>query len=166
MKAPIEQAPARRIDGLRLIGLFKIAKAVLLLLTTYGIYKLLNVSMLDLLHEWVFSLTDSVERRLLVRGLDWLSGLGHARIASIVIVTSAYTVVLLTEGIGLWYRQRWAEWLTTLATASLIPFEIAKLFDSDSHHRWAVAGTLLVNIGIVAYLAYLLRRSRRAAPAG
>lgn len=151
----------RRIDGLRLIGLFKIGKAALLLATTYGIYKLLDASLLDKLHEWVYSLTDSVERRLLERGLDWISSLGHARIASIVVVTSIYTAVLLTEGLGLWYRQRWAEWLTTLATASLVPFEIVKLFDVHSHHRWAVAGTLVINISIVAYLVYILRKSRR-----
>jgi uncharacterized membrane protein (DUF2068 family) len=77
-------------------------------------------------------------------------------------VTSIYTAVLLTEGIGLWYRKRWAEWLTTLATASLIPFEIAKLFDTQSHHHWAVAGTLLINASIVAYLAHMLRRSSKA----
>jgi uncharacterized membrane protein (DUF2068 family) len=151
----------RRIDGLRLIGLFKIGKAALLLATTYGIYKLLDATLIDQLYEWVYSLTDSVERRLLERGLDWVSSLGHARIGSIVIVTSIYTAVLLTEGIGLWYRQRWAEWLTTLATASLIPFEIVKLFDTQSHHHWAVAGTLAINISIVAYLVHYLRKSRK-----
>jgi uncharacterized membrane protein (DUF2068 family) len=160
MQGDTQHGP-RRIDGLRLIGLFKIGKAVLLLATTYGIYKLLDASLLDKLHEWVYSLTDSVERRLLERGLDWISSLGHARIASIVVVTSIYTAVLLTEGIGLWYRQRWAEWLTTLATASLIPFEIMKFFDAESHHHWAVAGTLLINISIVAYLVHYLRKSRK-----
>lgn len=152
----------RRIDGLRLIGLFKIGKALLLLATTYGAYKLLDATLIEHLHDWIYSLTDNFERRLLTRGLEWITSLGHGGLASIVVVTSLYTVVLLTEGVGLWYRQRWAEWLTTLATSSLIPFEVVKLFDRQSHHHLAVAGTLLINLCIVAYLVTFLRRSRRA----
>jgi uncharacterized membrane protein (DUF2068 family) len=156
----------RRVDGLRLIGLFKIGKALLLLLTTYGVYRLLNPELIDRLHEWVYSLTDNLERRLLERGLDWVSSLSHAHISGIVVATSAYTLVLLTEGIGLWFRQRWAEWLTAIASSLLIPFEIWKALDPGSHHRIAVLATLAINIAIVAYLFTYLRRTHRAAPAG
>src|SRR5258705_5184033 len=110
-----------RFDGLRLIGLLKIGKALLLLATSYGLYRLLNPQLVENLQDWLTTLTDTFERRLLQRALDWLSSLGHGRIGSIVIVTGLYTAVLLTEGIGLWLRKTWAEWLTVLATASLIP---------------------------------------------
>lgn len=157
-------APSRRLDGLRLIGLFKIGKALLLLLTTYGVYRLLNPDLIDRLHEWVYSLTDSLERRLLERALDWVSSLSHAHISGIVVVTAAYTAVLFTEGLGLWFRQRWAEWLTAIASSLLIPFEIYKTFDPASHHRIAVLATLAINIAIVAYLFAYLRRTHRASP--
>jgi uncharacterized membrane protein (DUF2068 family) len=152
----------KRIDGLRLIGLFKIGKALLLLLTTYGIYQLLDADLIDQLHEWVYSLTDNFERRLLTRGLDWVNSLSPAHIGSLVVVTSLYTLVLLTEGLGLWFRKLWAEWLTVIATASLIPFELAQILLSGHQHRLAVTGALLLNVLIVAYLIYLLRRRRRA----
>ncbi len=154
----------RRLDGLRVIALFKIGKALLLLLTTYGVYRLLNPELIDRLHEWVYSLTDNFERRLLERALDWAGSLSHAHVNGIVAVTSAYTLVLLVEGTGLWFRQRWAEWLTAIASTLLIPFEVYKALDPTSHHRVAVLATLVINLLIVAYLFSYLRRTRRASP--
>ena len=154
--------PAHRIDGLRLIGLFKIGKACLLLATTYGLYRLLNPELVEHLHDWLNTLTDTFERRLLERALDWLDSLGSARIGSILMVTALYTTVLLTEGIGLWLRKTWAEWLTTIATASLIPFELWQLLFGHHHKPLAVLGATVLNIAIVSYLVYQLRRGRRA----
>jgi uncharacterized membrane protein (DUF2068 family) len=150
-----------RFDGLRLIGLLKIGKALLLLATSYGLYRLLNPELVEHLHEWLGTLTDTFERRLLQRGLDWLSTLGHARIGGIVAVTSLYTVVLFAEGIGLWLRKAWAEWLTATATASLIPFELWQLLFGRPHNRLAVLAAFALNVAIVWYLARRLRRDRR-----
>jgi uncharacterized membrane protein (DUF2068 family) len=152
----------RRIDGLRLIALYKIGKALLLLATTYGLYELLHPHLVEHLHDWINTLTDTFERRLLQRGLDWLDSLGSARIGSLVALTAVYTLVLLTEGIGLWCRQVWAEWLTVIATASLIPFELWHLFLGHPHRPLALLGAMVLNLIIVAYLAVLLRRSHRA----
>jgi uncharacterized membrane protein (DUF2068 family) len=154
--------PAQRMDGLRLIGLFKIGKACLLLATSYGLYQLLNPDLVERLHDWLNTLTDTFERRLLERGLDWLDSLGSARIGSILLVTAIYIAVLVTEGIGLWLRKTWAEWLTVIATASLIPFELWQLFFGQHHKPLAVLGATVLNIIIVSYLVYQLRRGRRA----
>lgn len=155
-------SPRARIDGLRLIGLFKIAKALLLLMTTYGLYRLLDIELVNRLYDWLSSLTDSFERRLIERALDWFSGLGPKRISGIVIVTSCYTALLLTEGIGLWLRKAWAEWLTVVATASLIPFELLEFAHAHHGRRVAVAAAFVVNVIIVGYLIRQLRRARRA----
>lgn len=154
--------PNRRIDGLRLIGLFKIGKAILLLATTYGLYRLLNQDLVGHLHDWLNSLTDTFERRLLQRGLDWLNSQGTARIGSIVAVTGLYTALLLTEGIGLWLRKAWAEWFTVVSTSSLIPFELWHLFFGRHHNKLALLGAIAVNVIIVLYLVLQLRRARRA----
>ena len=157
---PTPNRPARRIDGLRLIGLFKIGKALLLLATSYGLYRLLNPQLVERLHDWLNTFTDTFERRLLERLLDWLDAMGSARIGSLLLVTALYTAVLLTEGIGLWLRKTWAEWLTTIATASLIPFELWQLFFGHHHKPLAVLGATVLNIAIVSYLVYQLRRNR------
>ena len=155
-------ATPRRIDGLRIIGLFKIGKALLLLATTYGMYQLLDQNLVEQLHEWLNTLTDTFERRLLQRGMDWLDTLGAARIGHIALVTGVYTAVLLTEGVGLWLRKTWAEWLTVCATASLIPFELWQLLFGKHHNHLALLGATALNLVIVLYLARQLRNTRRA----
>jgi uncharacterized membrane protein (DUF2068 family) len=152
---------SRKIDGLRLISLIKFGKAVLLLATSYGLYKLLNPQLVDHLHDWLNSLTDTFERRLLERALDWIDSLGTARIHGILLVTGVYTLILLTEGTGLWLRKLWAEWLTVVASASLIPFELYHLLSGKSHNPMAVVAATVLNIVIVVYLAGLLRKNYR-----
>ena len=56
---------------------------------------------------------------------------------SFIAVTVAYTLVVLVEGIGLWMRKTWAEWLTVIFTASLIPFELWELIKRPPGHRSA-----------------------------
>jgi len=77
-------------------------------------------------------------------------------------VTAIYTGVLLTEGIGLWLRKTWAEWLTVVATASLIPFELWQLLFGHHHKPVAVLGATALNVTIVIYLVYLLLKGRSA----
>jgi uncharacterized membrane protein (DUF2068 family) len=158
-----DRAPAHsnRIDGLRVIALVKFAKAVLLLATTYGLYRLLNPDLVDHLHDWLNSLTDTFERRLLERALDWIDSLGTARIHGILLVTGLYTLILLTEATGLWLRKVWAEWVTVVASASLVPFELWHLFSGKSHNPMAVLAATVLNVVIVIYLAGQLRRNYR-----
>jgi uncharacterized membrane protein (DUF2068 family) len=159
---PGDNLPARRLDGLRIIGLIKLVKAALLLTTTYGLYRLLKPELVDRLYDWMSSLTDNFERRLLERALEWVDSLGTDRLHSIVIVTSVYTAILLTEGVGLMLRKTWAEWLTVIASASLIPFELWHLFFSARHNKFAVLAATALNVVIVIYLVRVLQRARRS----
>jgi uncharacterized membrane protein (DUF2068 family) len=155
--------PPHKIDGLRLIALFKFAKVLLLIATSYGVHKLLDANIIERLYTWSSTLSDDrLERRLIERALDWVEDLGAKRIQIFVAVTVAYTAMALVEGVGLWMRKTWAEWLTTIFTASLIPFELWELIKHPPGHRLPIAVTLLVNIIIVAYLVWFIRRQRRS----
>jgi len=155
-------APVRRLDGLRIIGLIKLGKAALVLATTYGLYRMLKPERVDQMYEWMYSLTDSFERRLLERALNWLDSLGADRIHNIVLATSVYTAILLAEGTGLMLRKTWAEWLTVIASASLIPFELWRLLFGVHHNTWAVLAATVLNVVIVIYLVRVLMKARRA----
>lgn len=61
----------------------------------------------------------------------------------------AYCVVEGVEAVGLWMERRWAEYLTAVATAGFLPFEIHELIDRVTPLR-VVA--LVVNLAILAYL--------------
>jgi uncharacterized membrane protein (DUF2068 family) len=69
-----------------------------------------------------------------------------------------YGVLELVEGVGLWLRQRWAEWLTVIATSLLIPVELYELARKPSMLK---AAGLVVNVVIVAYLVHVIRRRER-----
>jgi len=146
------------LDPLRVIALFKFFKAALLIATGYGVHLLLKESLLLRLREWTMTLTDSFTQRLLLRALGWVEGLGAKRIHIVMAVTLAYTAVVLTEGIGLWLRRTWGEWVTVIATASLIPFELWELIVRPPNRKLAVLATVIVNVTILWYLTWLLRR--------
>jgi len=71
------------------------------------------------------------------------------RMASV--ASFAYAALFLTEGTGLLMRKRWAPWLTIIATASLIPFEIYEIVKSATLFRIAA---LVANVAVVAYLIW------------
>ena len=50
-----------------------------------------------------------------------------AKLKAISVGTFFYAALMLTEGIGLALRKRWAEYLTIFATSSFIPLEIYEL---------------------------------------
>ena len=80
------------------------------------------------------------------------------------IAAIGYGLLELVEGVGLWLDQLWAEYLTVIATSLLLPFELYELARKPSLLK---AGGIAVNIAIVAYLAWMLRRrlAREAAHA-
>jgi uncharacterized membrane protein (DUF2068 family) len=163
LPAPSDSTPPtaapRKIDGLRLIALFKFGKVLLLIATSYGVHKLLNADLLERMYNWSAELSDDrFERKLLMRALTWVEGLGAKRIQIFLAVTITYAVVALAEGIGLWMRRTWGEWLTLAVTSSLVPFELWELITRPPGRRLALGATLALNLLIVWYLARQIRR--------
>jgi uncharacterized membrane protein (DUF2068 family) len=73
------------------------------------------------------------------------------------IIAIAYGVLEGVEGYGLWRRRPWAEYLTVVATSLLFIPEIDEIAKSPTFLK---AAALLVNLAVVAYLVYRLRRRR------
>src|SRR6202034_4810348 len=103
---PVGRPTPHKIDGLRIIALFKFVKVLLLIATSYGVHKLLDAELVERLYNWSAELSDDrFERKLLMRALTWVEGLGAKRIQIFLAVTITYAVVALAEGIGLWMRR-------------------------------------------------------------
>jgi uncharacterized membrane protein (DUF2068 family) len=66
----------------------------------------------------------------------------------------AYCVVEGIEAVGLWRERRWAEYLTALATAGFLPFEIRALIDRLTVLRVL---TLVINVAILVWLVWKKR---------
>jgi len=71
------------------------------------------------------------------------------------LITFGYAAVCLVEGTGLMLEKRWAEYFTVTLTSLALPLECYELYKQFTPLRIAL---LLVNIFVVAYLVWLLRR--------
>ena len=143
-----------RFGLLRTIAVYKIAKVALLIAAGYGELRLRDASVVARLYSWASTLPSGPEHDAVLDGLVWFSGLSAARVQALGFVTLAYAIVFSVEGVGLWMRRRWAEWLTIVITASLIPFELWELALHPSAGKVVV---LVINVGIVWYLIRQLR---------
>jgi len=158
MKSAAVQAPEPRFGVLRTIALYKIVKVVLLLAVAYGELRLRDASLAAKLLSWAQARPYGLEHRIVTQLLEWFSGLSVPRINALRIVTLAYAAVFAVEGVGLWMQKRWAEWLTTIITASLIPLEAWELIFRPTIGKALI---LITNIAVVAYLVWHVRRTRK-----
>jgi uncharacterized membrane protein (DUF2068 family) len=70
------------------------------------------------------------------------------------ITAGAYALVEGVEAVGLWRERRWAEYLTVVATAGFLPFEIDELAKRVTAFR---IGALVVNLAVLVYLVWSKR---------
>ena len=67
---------------------------------------------------------------------------------------AAYAVLEGVEAVGLWFAQRWAEYLTFVATIVFLPYEIDELIKSVTALKLVA---LIINLAVAAYLLYAKR---------
>ena len=90
----------------------------------------------------------------IVGELTKLADVHSATVTILMFTALAYFILELVEAIGLWHEKRWAEYLTAVATAGLLPFEIIELLRKVTVIR---VGALVVNLAIVIWLLYRKR---------
>jgi uncharacterized membrane protein (DUF2068 family) len=141
-----------------LIALERIARGVLLLAA--GVYLLFHLkSDFGRLADHAIRAIELDPRRpFLHRVVGYLHRLHASELRVAALFALGYGALELVEGTGLWLDQLWAEYLTVIATSLLLPFEVYELVRRPSF--WKAAG-IVVNVAIVVYLAYLLRRRVR-----
>jgi uncharacterized membrane protein (DUF2068 family) len=157
------KAPEPRFGMLRIIALYKIVKVVLLLLAAYFELRLHDAALSAKLVTWVEARPAGREHELVSKALQMLSGLSESNIHALRLLTFAYAAVFAVEGIGLWMQKRWAEWMTTIVTASLIPIEVWELVTRPNFGKAAV---VVANTAIVVFLVWHVRAKGRRGTAG
>ena len=145
--------------GLLLIGLFKLVKALLLIAVGVGALKLLHKDVAATVTHWVEALRVDPDNRFIHRILVKSFSASPKQLKELSVGTFFYAALLLTEGIGLLMRKRWAEYFTVIITASLIPLE---LYEIARHPTAVKLVVLAVNVSIVWYLIANLRGGKRA----
>jgi uncharacterized membrane protein (DUF2068 family) len=155
-------APPGADRAVRVIAVYKFCKAALLTAIGLGTLRLLDPAVAAWADRWAAALALRHDRRLLGQLIALVSGLSPRRLHAVAIGAVTIALLFLTEGVGLWMGKRWAEYLTVIATTLFVPFEVAGLMRVITPTRVAA---LLINLAVVAFLVYLLRRSDDAHPA-
>lgn len=148
-----------RNKGLLAIALFKWFKSALLLVVSFGFLKLLHRDLGEMAESVANYLLVDPDNRYLGVLLAKLSLLDDRKLAALSGLTFAYSALFFTEGTGLFFEKRWAEYLTIIATASFIPLELYELFKNPSVVRSLVVA---LNAGIVVFLIVILRHPKRS----
>ena len=119
--------PKAQGRGLRLIAAFKLLKGLALLALGIGALKLLHKDVEAIIVHWINVFQVDPHSHYLQLLFEKLSILNDRRLKELSVGTFIYSAIFLTEGAGLAFRKSWAEYLTIITTASLLPLEIYEL---------------------------------------
>lgn len=150
--------PRARGRGLRLIAAFKLLKGLALLALGIGALKLLHKDVEAVVVHWINVFQVDPHSHYLQLLLEKLSILDDRRLKELSVGTFVYSAIFLTEGVGLAFRKSWAEYLTIITTASLLPLEIYEL---AKHASIGKVLALVINLAVVVYLVLVIRQSRK-----
>jgi uncharacterized membrane protein (DUF2068 family) len=142
---------------LRLIALFKLFKATLLIAAGVGALKLQHQDAAGVIGHWVMKLGLDPGNRYIDSALARVADLSPAKIRSLGVGSFIYAGLFLTEGIGLWLTKRWAEWFTAIITGSLVPVELYEIYRHPGPMKVLI---LVINIAVVGYLVHRIRNQR------
>lgn len=144
------------IRGIRIVAFFEGAKGLLVLLVGLGL--------LEFIHKDLHLAAEQIVRQFHMNParhyprifIDAINNLTDGQLMAMAFSALLYSVVRFVEAVGLWLQRQWAEWFGLLTGGLYIPVE---LFEITRKITWPKVTVLIVNAGVVGYLAYLLYRS-------
>jgi uncharacterized membrane protein (DUF2068 family) len=145
--------------GLMLIAVFKLLKGVVLIAVGVGALHLLHKDVAAIADHWINAFRVDPHNRFIHELLAKIPLVDDKKLKELSIGTFVYAAVFLTEGLGLAFQKRWAEYFTIVTTSSFLPLEVYEIIH---HATIAKAVALLINIAVVVYLAIELRRAPKA----
>jgi uncharacterized membrane protein (DUF2068 family) len=145
--------------GLLAIGALKLVEAVFFFLVGVGVIHFIHRDLGDAATRLAERLRMDMDGRVMTWVLDHLDDVTSHRMKQIGIVTFLYAGLRVAEGVGLIMEKVWAEYLTVGATTSFLPWEV---YEICRHPDWIRVCLLLINLMVLAYLVWLMRRNRRA----
>ena len=140
---------------IRLVAVFKLLKAALLIVAGIGILKLMHTDVAGELYRWIVMLGLDPGSRYVNDAIQKVTDLSPDKIKELGLGSFLYAALFLTEGIGLWLLKHWAEWFTVISTSSLVPLEIYEICRHPTAIRIVV---LVINLAVVGYLLYRIRQ--------
>ncbi len=140
--------------GIRVVALFEAAKGLLVLLAGCGLLTIIHQDVQQLAEDLVLHFHLNPASHYPRIFLQLAGNVSSGQLWLMAGFALFYASVRWCEAWGLWYKQRWAEWLAVVSGGIYLPIEIYELYSGFS---WIKVCTLTLNIVIVLYMAAVLR---------
>jgi uncharacterized membrane protein (DUF2068 family) len=159
MPAPTTRVAPWEDFVLRLIACYKLFHALFFTAVGFGLLRLRGHSVVDFLNvHLIIPYHLNPENRVIYWLLDKADALTSHRLLLLGYAAFFYAALFAVEGIGLFLRKHWAEYLVVIVTGSFLPLEVWELYHKLAWWKFAaVVGNML----IVIYLIHRLRLDAR-----
>ena len=147
--------------GIRLIAFFELLKGTLVAIGALGLLTMLHKDVGNTLNEAVLRLRVDPDNRYIHVLITQLSGATPRQLEAVSAGSFLYAALRYVEGLGLMWRQRWAAYVTVIATAAFIPLE---LFELTRRVSWLKLVVIAMNVAVVWYLVARLRKEWTSRP--
>jgi uncharacterized membrane protein (DUF2068 family) len=143
--------------GLMLVGLFKMSKALFFGALAAGTLHLVHDNVGDMVMKAIDVLRVDPEGKLASLLMDKADMIGNHQIRQAGMLSLGYACLCLVEGTGLMMQKVWAEYFTIVLTAGMLPYEVYEIVD---HFSWFKVGLMMLNVLVLLYLLWLVRKMR------
>jgi uncharacterized membrane protein (DUF2068 family) len=162
MSAPASKIAPWENIVLRSIAIYKLLHAIFFIAVGFGLLRLRHHDVVQFLNTYIIIPYHlNPESRFMDWVLDEASNLTSHKLVFLSSAAFFYAALFTAEGIGLYLRKHWAEYLVVIVTGSLLPIEIYEIY---IYATWWKFGIVFGNLLIVGYLIHRrLLDSRNAA---
>ncbi len=147
--------------GLRAVAVYEAAKGVLVLVAGFGLLSLMQRDAQHFAEQLVAHLHLNPAKGYPRIFIDASANVTDAKLWILAGLALLYAAVRSVEAYGLWLGRRWAEWFAVASGAIYVPAEVYEIVRGVTPTKLLL---LAANVCIVAYLIYVLWRSRRIRP--
>ncbi|HYZ85203.1 MAG TPA: DUF2127 domain-containing protein [Bryobacteraceae bacterium] len=156
-QTPTPQTNPFTSRGNRIVAVYEGLKGVLVLLAAFGLLSLVHKDVEDVAETLLGRLHVREDGRLYGVILNAASKVTDTNLWMIASAAMFYSGVRFIEAYGLWKQRTWAQWFGLLSGLLYLPWELAALIKHPSALHLAI---ILINVAIVGYFAWALRKSR------
>jgi uncharacterized membrane protein (DUF2068 family) len=154
MSEPLPKVAAWEDVVLRTIAIYKLAKTVIFIAIGVGLIRIMHHNVAEILRVYVIEPMHFDPENTWVQSLlEQASLLKKHQIESAGFVAFFYAIIFFIEGLGLYLRKHWAEYMVLISTGSLLPIEF---YEMAVHINWWKIAIIIGNIAILLYLTHRL----------
>jgi uncharacterized membrane protein (DUF2068 family) len=141
---PADRAPVpprgkalRQLTILRVLAVERVVRGLVLIAAGYGVYRFESAQtalrgsfgrLVPALRPLADQLGVDLDHSAILSAATKALHAGAGTLNLVAIGLVVYGLLELVEGVGLWLAKRWGEYLTVIATAAFLPYEISELF--------------------------------------